>query len=107
MRPGVGQRKASLEQGPSGTENGDRLQGQREELGRREQFSQKNQMPDVALLSPTAFHCILLFHLSIWGLPHESLSFKGALGPGLWEPFRAFTADLLRFEQSKGEVRYI
>lgn len=52
----------------------------------------------------TAFR---FFHFSIWGLRHWSVSVEGALRPGLWEPFRAFTADLLRFGQSKGEVRDI
>lgn len=107
MRPGVGQRRASLHRGPLGTEKGDHLQGEKEEPGRWEQCSQKTQISGVALQSPTVFHCIPLFHFSIWGLPHSSVSAEGALRPGLWEPFRAFTVDLLRFGQSKGEVRDI
>lgn len=107
MRPGVGQRRASLHQGPSGTEKGEHLQGQKEEPGWWEQCSKKTHISDVALQSPTAFHCIPLFHFSIWGLPHWSVSVEGALRPGFWEPFRAFTVDLLRFGQSKGEARDI
>lgn len=54
MRPGVGQRRASLDQGPAGTEKEDHLRGQKEEPGRWDQCSQKTQISDVALQSPNS-----------------------------------------------------
>lgn len=65
--------------------------------------SQKTQTSDVALQSPKAFHCIPLYHFSIWGLPHWSMPVEGALqsDQGLWESTGAFIADSLRFGRSR------
>lgn len=73
------------------------------EFSRWEQWSQKTQTSDVALQSPKAFHCIPLFHFSIWGLPHWSMPVEGALhsDQGLWESSGAFIVDLLRFGRSR------
>lgn len=53
-------------------EEGARLRGRRRpsSAGGSQKWSQKTRASDVALQSPTAFHCIPLFHFSIWGLPH-------------------------------------
>lgn len=73
------------------------------EFSRWEQWSQKTQTSDVALQSPKAFHCVPLFHFSIWGLPHWSMPVEGALhsDQGLWESSGAFIVDLLRFGRSR------
>lgn len=69
-------------------------------FNRWEQWSNKTQTSDMALQSPTAFHCIpLFFHFSIWGLPYRSISDEGApqSDHGLREPTGAFIVDLLKF----------
>lgn len=107
MRPGVGQRRDFPGPGTFGLlgKRKDHLRGhKRRSLAGGNSVLRRSRSLMWPLRSPTAFHCIPLFHFSIWGLPHWSVSVEGALRPGLWEPFRAFTVDLLRFGQSEGEV---